>query len=514
MPPYRKNPYFSKRVPFHKRKWAFGVRYHGRHCGPYWSDGKMQPSVCGRRGIDAFDETCRDHDCRRRHDVNRRHADLKFFRKNWMKGVKRSLAAAAVYADGYLSGEWNSTPKKEINSVMLATPAKSSRSMSISSRSVISTGGSTVGGGSVVKFQAGTHMNKRHSMDTKHHLRNGVVHQVETTGDIFSSRTAYVGHINFPLNTVGLNLCRAIVKKLYHMRGTEFSNWQELIEITPGQDPDFVELIYYPSQTDTTPLGIIINTLSGTTTYDSLATALWEQATSVGPPFITSGLREVFEEYRNPRFTLAILDRSNTVSTVGYDKIQFNLEGAKFEMDFASIFKMQNVTDPTTGPDDTTAIEAQPLYFRSYEGKGTGTHLLGSYQTNNVPFVGSLTTGVIDVGTDNTTFPSALYELPYKEQFLGVKECKTGYFKPGEIMVSRLDFHKTMQFGTLAVMFNNIYTETYQFTRNGNFRFFGFDKVLQSEGTSVTLAYEHQQIYCISIIPGKKTVTMPINDTL
>lgn len=84
------------------------MRYHGNYCGPNWSDGKHQPSVIGGLpAIDEFDETCRVHDAAyATHSegitVDLANADLNFARSNLGKGLKRSVAAAAVGAQGLI----------------------------------------------------------------------------------------------------------------------------------------------------------------------------------------------------------------------------------------------------------------------------------------------------------------------------------------------------------------------------------------------------------------------------
>lgn len=78
------------------------IRYHGNYCGPGWSAGKWQDSVCSDvPPIDDFDRTCKDHDCSYHRGVNLKAADYKFYKQNVGKGLKRTLAAVAVGAQGY-----------------------------------------------------------------------------------------------------------------------------------------------------------------------------------------------------------------------------------------------------------------------------------------------------------------------------------------------------------------------------------------------------------------------------
>ncbi len=70
-------------------------------CGMYWSDGRFQPSTCpaDTSPVDEFDFTCADHDCTLAHATTLDDfikADIKFFRDNIGRGVKRTAAAALV----------------------------------------------------------------------------------------------------------------------------------------------------------------------------------------------------------------------------------------------------------------------------------------------------------------------------------------------------------------------------------------------------------------------------------
>jgi len=82
------------------------MRYHGNYCGPNWSAGKHQESVIDNNvpAVDEFDQTCLEHDAeyaRYRDDTYEEEVDLdeadeKFYRQNYGKSFKRTLAAIAV----------------------------------------------------------------------------------------------------------------------------------------------------------------------------------------------------------------------------------------------------------------------------------------------------------------------------------------------------------------------------------------------------------------------------------
>lgn len=78
------------------------MKYHGNYCGPYWSDGKRQKSVARgtTKPIDAFDSSCQRHDAVYATGGDLKAADYEFYKENIGKGVKRSVAAIAVGAQG------------------------------------------------------------------------------------------------------------------------------------------------------------------------------------------------------------------------------------------------------------------------------------------------------------------------------------------------------------------------------------------------------------------------------
>lgn len=79
------------------------MNYHGNYCGPYWSAGKVQPSVLSDvPAVDEFDATCLDHDAVYATGGDLTAADWRFFKENSFCGCKRSIAAAAVGAQAII----------------------------------------------------------------------------------------------------------------------------------------------------------------------------------------------------------------------------------------------------------------------------------------------------------------------------------------------------------------------------------------------------------------------------
>ena len=82
----------------------FSFRYHGNYVGPGWSAGRYQPSVSDSSvpAVDEFDRTAKQHDAAYARKRNLKEADYRFYKQNIGKGFKRSIAALAVGAQGFL----------------------------------------------------------------------------------------------------------------------------------------------------------------------------------------------------------------------------------------------------------------------------------------------------------------------------------------------------------------------------------------------------------------------------
>lgn len=83
------------------------MKFHGKYCGPYWSDNKRQLSVAyGSAAVDALDQLCKEHDAAYATSIEPkqfRDADLLFAHRALELGWPKSLVAGiAVGAQGAL----------------------------------------------------------------------------------------------------------------------------------------------------------------------------------------------------------------------------------------------------------------------------------------------------------------------------------------------------------------------------------------------------------------------------
>jgi len=76
---------------------------YGNFCGPYWSDGRFQPSVEPTvEAIDELDDTCRQHDRSYARGEDLQAADFKFFKQNFGNGLLATAMAIPVGIQGAL----------------------------------------------------------------------------------------------------------------------------------------------------------------------------------------------------------------------------------------------------------------------------------------------------------------------------------------------------------------------------------------------------------------------------
>jgi hypothetical protein len=183
---------------------------------------------------------------------------------------------------------------------------------------------------------------------------------------------------------------------------------------------------------------------------------------------------------------------------------QFNLQKAKLTFHCKSALKVQNQTLENTADNEADDIKNVPLYGKSYEGAGNGAFYVKQF--NQQHFVGNDNTGVIQFlpgpkGTPTGDITQSLNEPPSITNMKYVKKVGKAHIDPGQVKTSVLSYTKTMSFSTF---WNRIHTDSPDnphWTRLGNFRFFGLEKMIQFSPTVVNenisidnrikVAYEH-----------------------
>jgi len=517
--------------PPRKRRIKRGFRYHGHYCGPYWSDGKWQPSVpWGTKvPIDDLDRACMHHDRRYALGMNKKQADLKFHRDTWGKGFKSTIASAFVGAQGYL----RSSPEKESNELMAtlpATPRKSKSrsqsrgrkrvrmrseprpnfirkwdvSMASSSRSrnqsvaplvVLKNRGTRQGAVGGSKGAAGTNMKKVGPLPKI--MKDGVQTCTEQGNVVTAPQAQYIGHATCPANIVKKALWRAIIKRLFTMAKKLNPKWDaqpQFIDIT-----DTIQVLYKDSTDPAAPL-TAVGVLVGTKTQEAIALEYATAFESASPLLIF--------DY------IAYKPRNDTPGAV-----YMNLQCCQVHISSLSQLKMQNRTVTVAADNEADDVNNVPLVGKSYEGKGTGTKFLTG-QDGTTPFVADNYYGVIVKGSNS----NQLNEPPNARLFENVISSGKAHFEPGEIQTSTLKYEAEMTLQNFVQLaYDSILDgamptgRRYKFKKLGLYRFFGLEKMITSIGAvaenDVRIAYEHDLKYSMAIYPGVQKITTTLFDS-
>jgi len=461
----------------------FGFRYHGNYVGPGWSGGKWQKSVAYSRvkPIDEFDATAMRHDRAYALGRNKRLADYRFYRENIGKGFKRSVAAAAVGAQGVyrsLFPEKDSEMKRNRSKSTtpqykrMYTPSKSSKNGSMSTKS----GGNKKARKQVV-FQRLAHKpiytrGKYAGVQKKGRARkydnsfnyNGVVskHEDGSVQTCSISHTAYVGHGIAPATMVE-NMWRLVVKKLFQKAGIDIRAWTEvvatnlLIRTVVGQNPRQVRIKYSYKRLDgdangAIQLGITADLFDAfgvaTLTYDELAINLGINFQDALTPIEQDGAAVMLNA------TLFFVD-TTTGATVQEDNFVANIcfDDMFVDVDISSNLVVQNRTPDSTGGVDADSVTNNPVHGKMYtssdkwlNGFELKSQELGA-DPSRIPLYTFQNTGIISTNSADTQ-PTILRKPPQPWQ-LGVKRASNVLLQPGEIKRSNLRFTCSMKWNTL-----------------------------------------------------------------
>jgi len=284
-----------------KRKW-YAIAYHGNYVGPGWSAGKYQDSVSYSKvqPIDDFDRTAMVHDAAYARGKHLAKADARFYNDNIGKGIKRSLAALAVGAQGKLRESGilgDSLPEKNIQmtsvrrKINFLSPKRSpkrSRSGSIASPSSAKkrkVAAKFVRNSSVVPYLRPKYRPYQGSSKSAGVIRRikrkrllklapkgyRPSHQytLEFSGNISPQHCGFLLHHTHPVRQLNGMTAMAVVRQLFQMCSFSFLNWDHLSPVS-----GHIDLLYYKSAA--TPVSTMLNTsfTGGITSFETLANNL------------------------------------------------------------------------------------------------------------------------------------------------------------------------------------------------------------------------------------------------
>jgi len=522
---YRKNGY--------KRKYS--IAFDGNYCGPGWSAGEFQDSVCSTvPARSEFDMTCKEHDCSyATPGSDLKAADEKFARANFGMGAKRTAAALAVGAQGMFRPSFDGT-----NIVSKGTSSANSSSF-LNNMSIVAKKGKpakrTVRPGrsakttkkTVAKRKNGkkarkTTKRKRKNKKTSNNganVKSGLQFTRETGGVASTTSPAmYLGHSTFPLDTGRTYIWAAVMKALFVKAGISVNAYDQSVI---GDGNDVIEIEY------TTVPGA--NTVIETSAFGSglglniASMVLWfsDGARNWNDPAIISQV-----QFRIIRYKPYIPITGAAAYIVQHAPVELKLEGARFHYYAKSEMKMQNRTIEQDSDTVYTQLDNVPLYASVYEGKGNGARLLLSPATgSNLSFVGDTKDGVIGryatVSNSAQGIPgdvgSYCAEPPVGAMFGCKKKKGRGLMSPGVVQTSTLtdswsiDFNKVWQ--KVAIPFSDTSEPIDRLVPYGRFRFMGFDKMIEtlqgSGGTrkAMIVAFEQNLYTSVRLTPGRSKMS-------
>lgn len=520
-----------------KRKRKFW-KYHGEYCGPGWSDGKWQDSVCGyATARDEFDQSCKEHDCRYFKKRKLKEADEMFYKQNIGKGVKRSAAAIAVGLQGMTRPRSSSFPQKDIgmagrNRGRSRTPGRRARSLSkvrfaphtprstpnalrrppSRSRSRSAARSMSIGSSYRTASVAGARSanvsiaspghtrvvgsNNKSVTPLSKLMARGVQVCLEGSGVVTEAENVqYIGHAACPNETMKRNFWRALVKHLLIRAQKLNPKWDGV--------PLDVDLL------DTFIVEYRISMDSGSATNQHIYT------------YVIGATQEtIAENWHNffngasQQFTITRLLYRPLDSHVG--SVVVNLTKSEIELDILSTFKMQNQTVSVAADNEADDVNNVPLIGRCYAGRGTGTR----YIVDNAPYDPFICEPKYGVILRDDELQSQLKEPPSPKLFEQVTSSSKVSIAPGEIVTSKIHYQKKLDLQMFITLVWDYATEAaphrYKMKYLGEFKFYGLEKQIDAfahtELNGIKIAYEHDLKVAMAVHPKQQTITTQLFD--
>lgn len=459
----------------------FKIRYHGNHCGPYWSDGKYQPSVCGYApAIDQFDQTCKEHDCAYATHGPHWEADHRFFRANIGKGLKRSVAAIAVLAQGNqmkrkfidtgdtfrdkLYSRYNHRKnirnQQVVNQMRIDSDKAVARIMNMQdvemqeatfvSKNISSMGGkmieSTLGG----KFSDTPIADE--SLNNIARTPSGVTESAEYIGTVSGAEIAWFGHSNFDYVKMTYHSVQALAKYMMYKLGYTISSWEDPL---PQGFTGVQMTIAYQNSATAASTTFLSDTIGSAERYTNVANRLRDM-------FVT-----IYSATADPYVEYLYILKINGTTEVPLGSIR--LAGMVISYFSESKLAVQNITPapPTSDePQNSESILVAALTGRVFQFNGNHARKISPTRS---PLDLTATTYVTTVpALSQPTNVDPYSEPVIKSNFYGCKKVREVFMNPGQI--------KTNQFSaTASTTYNKLwrnYATKNQANYNHNYGYF------------------------------------------
>lgn len=333
----------------------------------------------------------------------------------------------------------------------------------------------------------------------------GVHYRLEAGNEITPVRCGYVGHVTCPRNVVNVHMWRALLKALMLKKGYTIQSFNDLVSDGVPVGSTFV--FQYRFNYD--------DASSITTTNEVVLVADTWEALALRLAALTFNRVDEFH----------MLNFSWIGSGVAADRVNYNLIGAKIEVDCKSTLKIQNRSVNAAAPEEDQAddVDNVPLYGKSYECQSAGFRYVVDRLGTQKKFVGNASNGLMELvvdTNDQSINPNAVFaEPPFPSFFVGIKKAGKVKLDPGNIKTSTLIWRKSYKLEKFFSYLSGAGTLTRVRGELGSCRLFALEKMLEVRTDSAvvpfpfTIAYEHDYKLGIIVKEGKSTIsTMVIQD--
>lgn len=497
-------------------------RFHGNYVGPGWSAGRYQNSVADSDvpAVDEFDETAREHDRAYALKEDLKEADYRFYRKNIGKGMKRTIAALAVGAQGlFRKSASNSfseknkgpmaplpkTPRKRVASGSYPTPKKTPKKVKYVP--VQKKKGYTLMKEVVVK-----RTNRKRKAYAKsgnqgffrkgklgygvldRFARYGIITTRET-GDVFSGsalvkyQSAGFHHASYGkeqlFTDISLALCKTIAQKIFRSSVAVVS--APLVAASGREVEVKMEYRTAPGAS----YSIQTWTLSPTTTVQSFAT-----------DFATWWKTQLAANVNMTFFVMTFAYKGvGTTPAVGNEVLgRLDMRRCKIQLYSKNSFKLQNRCISSVDNNEADDVDNVPLIGRSYDGSGNYFLTRDTYYStaianqNNIQISGYFSTD------------TELCSPPPISTLRRMTKVAKLHLDPGQVKTSVLVDSRVININSLNWIMGKSDATTNCMTI-GKQRFLLFEKQIQSVATTdvsaLKIAYEAElQTGVIVTIPN------------
>ena len=425
--------------------------YHGNYCGPGWSGGKWQPSIPygqGPKAIDEFDETCRvhDHAYSSQGAIPTKQADMNFAKSNWGKGLKRSAAAIAVGAQGFVKKTMPPTSyyyRDKNNRLVKAEnvpmdnpfqdiPEKGKENISPAISTITEKnkmGASSQSGAVTSRFNYSVNGQKFSASRAQTYGSSKQYENGNFAGDT-DVKVLYL-QIGTPALELFYSVFRAMVLALCHKHGIHFKDWNAVNTL----EGSFV--LYVRNKLNAT------NEPSAVHGFASLET--WNQiATSWGNTLINLGYLDNANNYDfyKIEFILAI------DSAPSHIEAQLYTEFLEINIQQHLSIRVQNQTSSDGDSSSTDLLNVNPLLCKTFFINGhsaiTNVQDFGGVGTGSSPFLPDRSSGYSNYGVEGSSGANTLKKLPQSNVFQRVlKTVKPVHVNPGQMIQRSISKHQS-----------------------------------------------------------------------